>query len=54
MSALVAADKRTIRYPPPGYSDENLEDEATGFSSDEDYFDEGLRPPSTYNKWDNC
>lgn len=52
MNALVLSDKKQICPPPADYLDDTLEDEATGFSSDDDYY-EGP-PNSQSKKWENC
>lgn len=48
MNALLSStnNKKTC-YPPPEYIEDQLEDEAIGFSSDDDddYYEEGTRPP---------
>lgn len=52
MNAL-AISQQTPKYapPPPCYE----MDEATGFSSEEEYFDECTRPPISYTrKWELC
>lgn len=54
MNALLQSNKST-RYPPPEYVEDELEDEATGFSSEDEELDEGTRPPTHFtSKWDNC
>lgn len=45
MNALLSTNNKKICYPPPDYMDDQLEDEATGFSSDDDLYDECTRVP---------
>lgn len=57
MNALVISSESEFRYGPPCY----YEDEATGFSSEEDYIDNDYEAgpptphaPSVNRKWELC
>lgn len=55
MNALSLSCKKPVSTMPADYGDFHLADEATGFSSDEDVFEENCPSPiSSTRKWDIC